>query len=121
MSILTVFTVGFGLPYQLSTASNSTDCFGVYETILYGPVPIAVSGLVHQLSKSFLTAFWSTTCPVTPAIAAALMNQPAGCESLTWTVDGSGAVRPVRVTDGSFFSSSASSAAPLALFFATVS
>src|SRR2546421_9175134 len=121
MSILTFLRVGLGLPHQLSTASNSTDCLGVYATILNGPVPMAVFGSDHQLSGLCLTAFWSTIHPVDPERAMAVRNQPAGCASFTWTVYGSGAVRPVSVTDGSFFSRSASSSAPAFLFADTVS
>src|SRR6202171_5572348 len=77
----TFVTVGFGEPHQLSTAAKSTDCFGTRAVILYGPVPIAVAGLVHQLSKSCLTAFWSTIHPVDPPRAMAVMNQPAGLAS----------------------------------------
>src|ERR1700693_3790074 len=88
--------------------------------ILYGPVPIAVSGFVHHLSKSVLTTFWSTIDPVTPATAIAGRNQPAGELSFTFTVKASGAVRPVSVTDGSFFSSSVSRAAPAAELVDTV-
>src|SRR6202140_4873738 len=111
----TLVTVGFGEPHQLSTDAKSTDCLGTRAVILYGPVPMAVAGLVHQLSKSCLTAFWSTIQPVLPPNAMAVMNQPAGVASLTCTVVASGAVRPLSVTDGSFFSSRASRPEPLAV------
>src|SRR5450759_4158423 len=116
----TLVSVGFGEPHQLGTAAKSTDCLGTRAVILYGPVPMAVAGLVHQLSKSCLTAFWSTIHPVVPPNARAVIIQPAGVASFTLTVYGSGAVRPFRVTDGSFFSSRASRAAPLAVLLETV-
>src|SRR5450759_1109071 len=116
----TLVSVGFGEPHQLGTAAKSTDCLGTRAVILYGPVPMAVAGLVHQLSKSCLTAFWSTMSPVDPARAIAVRNHPAGLASLTCTVLASGAVRPFRVTDGSFFSSRVSRAAPLAVLVDTV-
>src|SRR5450759_4377468 len=116
----TLVSVGFGEPHQLGTAAKSTDCFGTRAVILNGPVPMAVAGLVHQLSKSCLTVFWSTMSPVVPARAMAVRNQPAELASFTLTVLASGAVRPAKVTDGSFLSSRASRAAPLALLVETV-
>src|ERR1700680_398824 len=116
----TLVRVGFGEPHQLGTAAKSTDCLGTRAVILYGPVPMAVAGLVHQLSKSCLTAFWSTIQPGRPPTAMAVRNQPAGLASLTCTVVASGAVRPLSVTDGSFFSSRASRAEPLAVLVETV-
>src|SRR5437879_11928301 len=106
--------VGFGEPHQLETAAKSTDCLGTRLVILNGPVPIAVAGFVHQLSKSCLTAFTSTISPVEPDRAMAGRNQPAGADILTRTVLASGAVSPVRVTEGAVFSSRASSEAPVA-------
>src|ERR1700693_5737368 len=100
----TLVRVGFGEPHQLGTAAKSIDCLGTRPVILKGPVPMAVSGFVHQLSKSCLTTFWSKIQPVDPARAMAVRNQPAGVAILTFTVESSGAVRPLRVTDGSFFS-----------------
>src|SRR2546423_5156624 len=116
----TFFKVGFGEPHQFETASKSTDWPGVRAVILKGPVPTARSGLVHQLSKSCLTVFWSTMAPVAPESVMAETNQPAGALNLTWTVLSSGALNPDRVTDGSFFSSSAWRAAPVTVFLATL-
>src|SRR5437660_879121 len=117
----TLVRVAFGEPHQLETAAKSKDCLGTREVILDGPVPIAVAGFVHQLSKSCLTALMSTISPVEPDRAMAGRNQPAGADILTTTVLESGAVSPLRVTEGSFFSSRASSAAPLAVFLETLS
>src|SRR6266496_1170459 len=95
--------VGLGEPHQLGTAAKSTDWPGVRALILKAPVPIAVSGVAHQLTGSFWTAFWSTIMPVLADREMALRNQPAGADSFTCTVDGSGADRPDIITVGSFF------------------
>src|SRR5215831_10108988 len=108
MSTWTLVRVGFGEPHQLLTAAKSTDCLGTYAVILKAPVPTAVDGVLHQLSGFVLTTFLSTIWPVVPAREIADRNQPAGLLSLATTVYGSGAERPLRVTDGSCFSSSAS-------------
>src|SRR5215467_13640010 len=108
MSRCTVFTVGLGVPHQFDTAWKSTDWPGDRALILYAPVPIAVSGLVHQFCGSFETTFWSTIMPVVASSAIALRNQPAGEASLATTVVSSGADRPDMVTDGSFLASRAS-------------
>src|ERR1700680_2536801 len=95
----TLVSVGLGEPHQFGTAAKSTDCLGTRAVILYGPVPMAVAGFVHQLSKSCLTAFWSTIHPVLPPHAMAGMNQPAGGARFPLAGFWSGAVRPVMVTD----------------------
>src|SRR5260221_13831124 len=115
------FRVGFGGPHQLLTAAKSTDCFATRPVILNGPVPIAVAAFVHQLSKSCLTAFWSTSIPVESVSEMAARNQPAGNASWTFTVKPvgpSGAVSPDMLTDASLFSSSVSRAAPTAVVLA---
>src|ERR1700687_3687561 len=116
MSRWTFVSVGLGEPHQLGTAWKSADC-DVRAVILKAPVPTRVAGFAHQLSKSFLTTFWSTSMPVLPWTARAGRNQPAELDSWTFTVYASGALSPVMVTDGSLFSSSVSSAAPVAWLF----
>ncbi len=111
--------VGFGLPHQLLTAAKSYDWSRVCAASLNAPVPISVAGFFHQLSKSFLTTFWSTIMPATAGWAIAAPNQPAAPVSLTSTEWSSGAVSPDMVTEGSFLSSSASSDAPVAWLVAT--
>src|SRR5215467_12689323 len=106
MSRWTFLTVVFGEPHQFCTAVKSTDWPGVRALILYGPVPTAVAGFVHQFWGSFETTAWSTSMPVVDSRVTAARNQPAGWPSLTTTVVGSGAVRPDIVTDGSFLASS---------------
>src|SRR5437868_11688079 len=112
-------SVGLGLPHQSVIDANSSDWSAVCADILYAPVPTSVSGLLHQLSKLPLTTFWSTIMPATAGWAIADSNQPAAPVSRATTVNGSGEVRPVIVTEGSLLSSSAASAAPAAWFAAT--
>src|SRR5712692_4678645 len=123
MSMCTLARVGLGEPHQLGTATKSSLCFAMREVILKGPVPTAVAGFDHQLSKSCLTAFWSTIMPVESVSAMAESHQPAGALSVACTVypvAPSGAVRPDMVTDGSLASSFVSSAAPTAFWVETV-
>src|ERR1700737_4540452 len=93
-SIFTCWTVGCGLPHQFGTASNCADCFGMYETILYGPVPTAVAGFDHQLASSVFTTFESITCAA-EASASSVLNTYHGEITLITSVWASGADMPL--------------------------
>src|SRR5579872_1226216 len=98
MSMLIVFNVGFGEPHQFGTAVNVMDCLGVYAVSLYAPVPTRLAGVCHQLTGSTPGAwmtFWSTIAPTVPSRVHAVRHQPHPAESLTVTVSGSVAVRPL--------------------------
>src|SRR5580704_509453 len=98
MSMLIVFNVGFGEPHQFGTWLNVMDCFGVYAVCLYAPVPTRSAGVCHQLTGSTPAAsmtFSSTMAPTAPSRVHAVRHQPQPVASLTCTVSGLIAVRPL--------------------------
>src|ERR1700722_8431497 len=103
MSMLIVFNVGFGEPHQFGTWLNVIDCLGVYAVSLYAPVPTRSAGVCHQLTGSTPGAsmtFSSTMAPTAPSRVHAVRHQPQPVESLTCTVSGLIAVRPLIMKAG---------------------
>src|SRR5579862_9744860 len=103
MSMSIDFKVGLGEQHQFGTTLNTIDCLGVYEVSLYAPVPTRSAGVCHQLTGSTPGAsmtFSSTIAPTVPSRVHAVRHQPQPVESLTCTVSGLIAVRPLIMNAG---------------------